>query len=525
MNETLVDQLARAAQIAPHARVYCNDEEFGYADILERSLRCAQALRRLGIGGGDRVALWLPNSRAYLDLLYACFHIGAIAVAVNTRFRAAETQSILQRTGAKALAIWPDFNGIDFLQMLRSIDPEGIPALETVLVCHGEPISPWIKGLAVVSHDHLLGDSAGLSAAAPHLPAAIFATSGTTSIPKFALHKQAAIARHAAQVSAVCRYGQEKTHLMQAIPFCGIFGFSQWMAAVAGAACCTIISAFDAAEAGRLIRLRNVNHVHGPDDLLKRLLDAFPNEEKPFPSLRSSVYAGFNPTLADFPSEAERRGIHLIGAFGMSEIYSFFSLQPLDAPLSVRARSGGIPVNPNARVRARDAATGTICTHGALGELEILSDTLFSEYFKDPSATTAAFTDDGYFKTGDLGSVSADGSLRFFGRIGDFLRLGGFLVNPIEIETAIQKQPFIETAVVVEVPTSRGNKPIAFVKLRNAPGFDESCVRQALSAQLADYKVPLRVIAVDIFPTAMGPNGEKIQRTKLKEQAKQYIPV
>ena len=152
------------------------------------------------------------------------------------------------------------------------------------------------------------------------------------------------------------------------------------------------------------------------------------------------------------------------------------------------ATSGGRLVNPAARVRARSRDTGEVLPPGEVGGLEIGSDTLFRGYFRDPEATRAAFTEDGYFRTGDLGFTRADGTFRFLGRAGDFLRLGGFLVNPLEIEQVLQQDAAIETAVVVEVATERGNKPVAFVRLRSGHAFDENVMRDRLKTVMADFK-------------------------------------
>lgn len=520
---TPIDQLTQAAERAPGARLYWGEASCVYAELLDRSLRCARGLDGLGIGAGDRVAFWLPNSIAYLELFFACLHIGAIAVAVNTRFRTTEAESILSRTEAKALVVWPQFKDVPFAEMLAAMDPAALKALESVVVCGGDWPAHMQVDKRVVRYADLRGAEPLASRAAPELDCAIFATSGTTSAPKFAVHGQGVVARHAEMTAVVCGYDRPGTHLLQAIPFCGIFGFSQMIATVAGAASATLLDVFDPAEAGRLIRERGMHHVNGTDDLLKRLLDVYPAEQRPYPSLRHCVYAAFNPTLAEFPTEAERRGLHLIGAFGMTEVFSFVSLQPYDAPLDIRKTPGGRLVNPAARVRTRSRETGEVLPPGEVGGLEIGSDTLFRGYFRDPEATRAAFTEDGYFRTGDLGFTRADGTFRFLGRAGDFLRLGGFLVNPLEIEQVLQQDAAVETAVVVEVATERGNKPVAFVRLRSGHAFDENVMRDQLKAVMADFKIPTCFIVVTTFPVAQGPNGEKIQRVKLKAMATDAI--
>lgn len=519
---TPVEQLRRAAQQAPDARIHFGEEAISYAELLDRSLRVAGGLRKLGIGPGDRVAFWLPNSLPYLDLLYACFHVGAIAVSINTRFRRAEAQSILSRTGACAIVLWPDFKEIPFLEMLGEIDPSAMAGLRTAILCETmENVVP-LDGVEVAWHRDLLRETPAESAADADARCVIFPTSGTTSAPKFAVHSQGRIARHAGQVAAAFGYDAPDAHLLQAVPFCGIYGFSQWVATVAGCASASLMPLFAPRVAGELIRARNITHVNGPDDLLKRLLDAFPDPQ-PFPTLRESLFASFNPTLADFIYEADARGLHIVNGFGMSEIFSFFSRRDTDAAPELRKHPGGVPVNPVARVRVRDTDTDELAPQGQVGSLEVFSDTLFLEYWGDPEATRAAFTEDGFFRTGDLALMENDSSFRLLGRDGDFLRLGGFLVNPAEIETVLKDVSHGVDIVVVEAASPRGNKAIAYYRLGPGDIFDEPEIRRRARELLADFKVPQHFIELEAFPVAISPNGEKIQRRRLKEMATEFV--
>lgn len=515
---TPVEQLRRVALEAPGARIYSNDVAISYADLYDRSLRVATGLRKLGIRSGDRIAFWLPNSLPYLDLLYACMHVGVIAVSINTRFRRAEAQSILSRTGASVIVLWPDFKGIPFIEMLGELDPAAISELRLAILCETASTGVPIKDISVAYHEDLLREPTADSAASPDARCMIFPTSGTTSAPKFAVHTQGRIARHAEQVAPAFGYDASDAHLMQAVPFCGIYGFSQWAATVAGGASASLIPLFEPRIVGELVRARNITHLNGPDDLLKRLLDAFP-EPHPFPTLRESLFASFNPTLSDFVYEADARGLQIINGYGMSEIFSFFSRRDTDAPPETRKLPGGVPVNPAAKVRVRDTDTGEIAPQGQVGSLEIRSDTLFLEYWGDPDATSATFTDDGYFVTGDLALMEDHNSFRLLGRNGDFLRLGGFLVNPSEIETVLKEVSDNVDIVVVEAETQRGNQAIAFYRLAADQSFVEEDVRRRAKALLADFKVPRLFIQVESFPVTMSPNGEKIQRGRLKQIA------
>ncbi|MER1966738.1 AMP-binding protein [Castellaniella sp. GW247-6E4] len=494
-----------------------------YADFLSASRRCAAALAHMGVRKGDRVALWLPNSEAHLDFLLGTMQLGAIAVAVNTRYRAAEAGAIIAHTRPAVLVIEPGFHGISFSDILAAIDPAELRSVTTLIVCGAEtPAHDLLPGRRTFTHAWALEQAPSDAIPDAADDCAIFTTSGTTSGPKHAVHTHGSIARHARDAAHAFGYDATDAVLLHTLPFCGIYGFSQLTATLAAGARSFFMSVFDAAACARLMQEHRVTHTSGTDDLLKRALDAVPGE-RPFPALRECVYAGFNPALALFPEQAEQRGMRLIGCFGMSEIHSFFSRQDGHLPVLERKRPGGTPISRGVQVRARDPASGAIQPHGEPGELEIRSANLFSYYFGQAEATRAAFTPDGYFRTGDLGRTLADGRYEFLGRRGDFMRLGGFMVNPLEIELELQELAGIETAIVVDAPAPGGTRAVAFVKLRAGQAWDEERLRAHCVARLANFKVPSLFVRVDTFPSAMSPNGEKIQRGKLKARAAELV--
>jgi fatty-acyl-CoA synthase len=145
------------------------------------------------------------------------------------------------------------------------------------------------------------------------------------------------------------------------------------------------------------------------------------------------------------------------------------------------------------------------------------------EYFGDAKATAAALTEDGFVRMGDLGRLREDGSFVFLTRLGDVLRLGGFLVAPAEIETHLLAHPAVAAAQVVGATTSAGPRCVAFVVPEAGARFDPEILRAHCAAALASFKVPARVIPLDAFPVTRSPNGEKVQRGKLREMAQAAI--
>ncbi len=531
---TITALIAEKARKSPDSAALHYDRAAGAQDMSWTILddlgrRIARGLADLGIGPGDRLALWLPNVPAWLALYLGCTRLGAIAVSINTRFRSAEVGDIIARSGATALALWPGFRAIDFLEILAAADAEAFATLKAVIVYDEEEdgdggatataLPGALERCRVVRYGELAGRPRhDRDLATPHSACNIFATSGTTSAPKFVLHRHAGVVRHAVDVARSFGFDRPDAASLQALPLCGIFGFCQAMASLAGGRCMTLMPAFDAARAAELVRARRITHLCATDGMYGDMLDAM-QEAKPFPSLRMAGFAAFGARAGDIAAKAEQRGLNLVGLYGMSEIQALFARQKANDDLAVRGRAGGWPVSEDAAVRVRDPDTGRLLGHGEAGELEARGPSLMAGYFGDDAATAESVTEDGFVRTGDLAHTLADGSFVFHARMGDALRLGGFLVNPAEIEAFVANHPGIAGCQVVGVEHDGRTRPFAFVTLDRGAKLDHAALIASCTRAMAGFKVPLAVSAIEVFPVTVGPNGTKIQRTRLREMA------
>ena len=518
--------LADIAEETPAAPAFIHGERaLTFAELLDCSARTAQGLADLGVGPGDRVALWLPNVPAYPILYFACVRLGAIAVAVNTRYRAVEVADIVGRSGAKVLACAPGFRRIDFLSILADIEPAALDKLAAIIVVGDEPASvpPAIERRRRVPFDRLLSRPAH---AANHALASarcnIFTTSGTTSAPKFVLHRQGAIASHAQQVARVFGFTAPDTLSLAILPLCGVFGFNQTLATLAAGKPSVLVESYEIDEIARLIAQHKPTTMFGSDDMYARLLDMMPGRW-PFRSIKWAGYGAFNASLEDLPERAQPRGLRLVGLYGMSEVQALYARQPLKAPMARRKQGGGLPTSPLGHVRVRDPDSGALLGPGQPGALECAGPSLMVGYYGNEAATAQAMTADGYVRTGDLAQLDGRGGFTFLSRMGDVLRLSGFLVNPLEIETHIQKLPAIADCQTIAVPRPDGVRAVSFVILKPGAALDEAATIAHCRHGLANYKVPLRVFAVDDFPKTPSPNGFKIQRGKLREMAERLL--
>lgn len=482
------------------------------AAFLDLVDRVTAGLLAAGAGAGTRVAFWLPNGAAYLAGIFAAAKIGALAVHVNTRFRATEAGDLLRRSRASHLVTAWGFAAADFPAILAGLPAEDRAALRCVLAQDAR--CDTVAGLPVRGLEHGLegvGTAPG-AAATPESPCLTFTTSGTTSLPKLVLHHQETIAGHAADVCR--RFGLDAPGavLLAAVPFCGTFGNAAAMAAVRGGAHLVCMDRFDGAAAAGLIRRHAVTHTVGGDDMYERIAAAAGGEA--FETVRFAVFGAFGSGAATAIDAAEAVGMRPRGVYGSSEVQALFST----AHGPNRRLGGGVPVGDGTALSVRDPETGVPLAAGESGELWIRARSNFAGYLENPDATARAFDEAGFFRTGDLARLEGEGFV-YEARLGDAMRLGGFLVAPEEIEAFLQGRPGVAAVQVVAAGTPA--VPVAFVVADGA--VDEAGLRAACREKLARYKVPARVVAVEAFPVVQSANGPKVQRTRLRAMAEALL--
>jgi fatty-acyl-CoA synthase len=436
------------------------------AGLVPDGLRVAGWLRSSGVAADDRIAIRMPNQIDYLRLLIACAASGVVAVSVNTRYSRDEVADLVARSGARLVEhldpSWPDHEAV-------TIDPE---------IC------------------------------SPDAPFVVFTTSGTTSRPKMVLHRQHSIVDHAHDVAAGFGYGPSDIALV-VMPWCGTFGLASLTGALA-AGSRIVVANFEVAATAALIERERVTCVNGSDDMFHRLLE----HSVDISSIRLAGVARFNTSLDGIVERAQRAGATLTGLYGMSEVQALYSLRDPSGDATERERPGGTLVSAGAACRVVD------------GELQLRGPSLFAGYLAEGGAEidaelTGRHFDDGWFRTGDLAEAEGDRTFEYVSRLGDVLRLGGFLVSPAEIEAVLVEIDGVFGAQVVAVARPDGARPVAFVIAPD--GVDEDAAIARCRERLARYKVPIRVIPIDEFPTTASANGTKIQKVRLRELADQLV--
>jgi fatty-acyl-CoA synthase len=518
---TLTGLITTHLEQAPDScALVAGDRHISYAELDQMARSAVAWLRGQGIGQGDRVAVWLVNRPEWLALMLGLSRIGAVLVAVNTRYRTAELQHILSASGARMLIMQPRFRKIDFQALLGDLESSTVPDLETIAVLEPAAELPQLTGCSTLLFPDL--DAFNVPDMADHSSeddlAMLFTTSGTTKLPKLVMHTQRSLASHADCVARAFRFDQPGAGLLAPLPFCGTFGLVPVMTALAAGIPIAVMEIFDAKPAVELIRKHQLTHLFGSDEVYRRILDAMPEDSR-LDSLRVCGFAAFQTGAEDLVRLADARGIPLAGVYGSSEVQALFSIQTGQENAQERRRGGGFPADPNAQLRVRDTESGELLAPEQSGILEILATGNFSGYFNDPGATSGVIDQDGFFSTGDIGYLRTDSSFVYQTRQGDAIRLSGFLVNPSEIEDVLRGCPSVVEAQVIGADVCGVQSCVAFVIAEPGRDVDADGVLAWLKNIIAPFKVPARIWFLDAFPVTESANGVKIQRAKLREMA------
>lgn len=495
-----------------------------HGELLLRAERAAAGLRDHGLGPGDHLGVFLPNRDTWLVAALAGARAGVGVLGLNTRFRRAELDHLLGLARVGTVLVADRFLGIDGPGLMSEL--ERVPRILVDGDAGEQPSTTW--------SDLEAAAPAGIGLdPAPTDPAIGFTTSGTTGLPKIAMHDGAQTVAHLDAVVDSFDLDAATVSLVP-LPLCGAFGYTVAMATLLAGGTVVLQATWNAAGAVSAITEHGVTFFNASDDMVLELVacEGFPAAT----SWRIGGYADFTNAGPQAVAAADRASCgrtRLAGLYGSSEGFALMASFDHEAPIGERARNGGHLVSSRYSVRACDPDTGRRLPHEQPGELQFRGPNLIDRYLNDPAASARAFTEDGWYRSGDLGhTITPDArghqGFVFRSRLGDSLRLRGFLCDPAEIEHHLETHPGVELAQVVGVQRpGSGDVAVAFVRL--APGTDlaaadaEEVLDQHCRAGLANYKRPARIVTVDDFPVTDGPNGIKIRKVDLRDRAAALI--
>ncbi|HEY2996432.1 MAG TPA: AMP-binding protein [Methylomirabilota bacterium] len=524
---------AVAAREGDREAIAFDDEHITFAALLARVDAFAAGLAALGLATGDRLGIWLPNRPLWYVAQLACARLGVVVVALNPRYRAHELTYILGQSRATALLVTDHLGAIDYLEMLDEVMPElahavpgevastNLPHLRHVLVDAEDPYPGCHRVQDVLD----AGEALPPDTVGPDDVFTLLYTSGTTSFPKGAMISHRNCVPHAWHCGEVLRL-TAADRVLHALPAAGTWGgvnipLSTW----SHAACLVLMEAWDPLRALLVIERERCTVFNAVDTMLKPLLEHPDLERYDRSSLRTGAFAavgGGGPGM--FEAVVKRLGVPLaFHPYGMTEVNAQSLMHDLDESFEDRAEPGVTPL-PGLEVRVSHPDTGQTCRPGEEGELQFRGPSVTRGYFDKPEETRAAFTDDGWFRTGDLAVQDERGRTIFKGRLKETLRISHFMVAPGEIEAFLMSHPDVEQAFVVGIPDPVANEaPAAYVILKPHARLTEDELRAFCRGKIASFKIPKMVRFVSDVPRTPSPHGDKVQRVKLREQALKEI--
>lgn len=519
-----------AARFGGREGLVFQNERYTFAQTAAAVDRAAKGLMAQGVEPGDHVALWLNNCAEWIFISFALAKVGAVQVPVNTRFRTDDLSYVLGQSDSTMLITHDRSGPIDYLAMVRQvvalpetgavIEDGNFPKLRRALILGREDYPgtmSWagaLRGGEAVSDGDLAARAAAVD---PDDPVFIMYTSGTTGFPKGAVHSHKLI-RNIEERGYRMAITQNDV-ILNYLPLFHAFSYSEGalMSALTGAKQ-VITETFIPDESLDLIEAEGVSIIHGFEAHLKGLTEAQEARPRNISTLRTGIFAAGMHSA----TPVVRRGakalapLKNLAGFGMTECWLGVALNALDDSEELRCETSGYPAL-GYEISIVDPETGAEQPIGVPGELLIRGYSLMLGYYNKPEETAASFTEDGWFRSGDMAEWLEGGYLRFLGRYKDMLKVGGENVDPMETEGFLLEHPGVHQVAVVGYPDEKLSEvPVAFIE--RAPGTDLQAdeVIDYCRGRVASFKIPRHIFFVDEFPmTASG----KIRKVELREEA------
>ncbi len=487
--------------------VICGEDICTYGQLFDRMNLWAKTLLSLGIKRGDRVALFMKNRVELVQLYFACFCIGAIAVPLNTRYKTPETIYAVKHSGSKILITISEL----FPVVVNIKD--NIPSLEGIYIIDEDSKHQslfWNKATADLG-DHISFPGVDISD-----PAIIIYTSGSTGKPKGAVHTHYSLYHHILNRTKAQEIDQDEIGLA-ATQISHIAGFAGILLPILyNGGTFVMVREFEPANYIRYLKKYKPTLILLLPTELLEILEHPNSKDADFSHVRSMLVAGDKVPHHTYELFRKQTGFDLMEGCGMTECEGY-CLQPKHE--KKKPGSIGKPIS-GVQIRLVDKNSNDV-PDGKTGEIFLKSKSLITNYWDDPEETRKAF-EDGWFRTGDLAYKDEDGYYHFVSRIKEIIIRGGSNITPGEVEDVLDDHPKVESSGVVGFPDDHyGSIVGAFIVPKHGmpiPTIDE--LSAFASKRLAQYKVPENWMFVESLPrNAVG----KIDRRKLHNLVEKHI--
>ncbi len=471
-------------------------------------------LGSLGLQRGEKISLWLPNRPEFIWYWLGAVQVGIVPVVLNNRMKLDEVAYQIDQSDSVAIVIPGDGAFRDFLGDVQTLRTDGrLPKLKHVVLLDAVAQLPagavdWSKpatGNLPLPEFVTDAKAAGF----------IVYSSGTTALPKGAVLNQTGL-RKAWDHGE--RFGQtENDRFLMVVPLFGILANVNGILTAWSRGSCVVLEAqFEPQRIIEVIERERCTVAYLFPVMIEKIVEHPSYRPERTASLRTGILVGTD-TAAMKRVADDLRMPGYFTSYGMTETSSACTRCYSDDPVEIRQTTHGLPM-PDIEVEIRDIETGVKLKPRQEGEVCVRGYNVMIEYYNKPVETAAAFTKDGFFRTGDLGYMTEEGRLVFLRRIKDGYKHKGFNVSTAEVEKVISDHPDVAEAAVVGLPDKLvGDIGVAFVIAQPGKTVDPATLGAWLKPKLSSFKLPAHIFMVDEFPLTAGTG--KVQKFKLRDMA------
>jgi len=529
---TMGDLLLTAADRYPNklALVF-PDAEFRYAELAQRALERARGLQAMGVKPRDHVGILMHTCPEFVELLFAVSFCGAVAVPINARYKSSELAYVIEN-GDLVTVVTTDAvaDHVDFVERLNGALPGLAKAKDPLRL--SLPAAPRLRNIVVLGKAKPAGFVTGKEFTAlgrkvnvldvhrarlkvrlrDH--ALMLYTSGTTANPKGCLITHEAQVRNSMTLGSVRYRLTNKDRFWSPLPMFHIAAVLPMLAIFDVGGAYLTMGHFDPGVALKMLEKYKVTATYPSFVTLIQGLVYHPDFKKRDLSrirLMNSNFAVQPPGVAA-PIMAAMPNALQVGSFGMTEAAGTVCTGAWDEPEQLRITRLGRPL-PGQEIRIVDPETKQDVATGLRGEVLVRGYNLFEGYYRDAEKTAQALDAEGWFHTGDIGSLDHNGTILFHGRFKDMLKVGGENVAAAEIEAVLQRHPAVKLAQVVGIPDEKYVEvPAAFVELEPDAAVTDKELIEFCRKEVAGFKVPRHVRFTREWPMS----SSKIQKFRLR---------
>lgn len=506
---SLVAMLKQQAALRPHApAILTGTETVTFGELECQAQRIAGALRRAGIGHGDRVGIIVGNRPEWLVLAFGIFAAGATAVPFSTWSTRSELRFLLEDSGVALIFLDPAFKGRAFDADIAAIIEDGgfagtVITLEKVGQAGMQSLDDflWRADAFQVEPDSVA-----------NADALILYTSGSTSHPKGVRLMHRRLAANGFQIGSRQKLDADDKVMLTA-PLFWAYGCGNALpAAYTQGAALVIMERFEASGALDLIEQHRCTAIYTLPATTNALLRSPDFDKSRTASLQTGLTIG---TAEDFSTAVEKLGVTgLCNIYGATETCGNCAVTPRDWPFEKRRICQGPPLDGQ-EMRLRDRDSGALLAHigGATGLVEVKGNISPGYTGASAALNATAFSEDGYYLTGDLGYFTEDGAFVFVGRATEMIKRQGINISPAEIEDVLGQHPSVAECAVTGIPDTEKGELIVALFVPSDDGLDINALTAHCQTYLSSYKLPDIIRVVDSLPIT--PTG-KLSRKEVK---------